>query len=176
MPMTGLPFEASRASPRTAVIVPRVMMKGGSSPTATPTPLMRPTPSPASSAAPSASTRGLLPCPSMAARMPENATVEPTDISNPPEMMTNIMPNARIPLMDACFRMLTRLLGVMKLGLRMVSPMTMMIKITKIKYSLISDFRFFPLFSSSCFMSCSSRLCECYYQTSILDARVMISS
>ena len=159
MPMTGLPLEISRASPRTAVMVPNVMMKGGRSPTATPMPFTRPTPRPASMAAIRARIRGLLPWPSRAARMPEKATVEPTDMSNPPEMMTNIIPKARIPLMDACFRMLTRFLGVMKLGLRIVRPMTITMKMTKIKYSLISDFRVLFFFSSSCFMSCSFRLC-----------------
>ena len=51
--------------------------------------------------------------------------------------MTNIMPNARIPLMDACLRILTRLLGVMKLGFRQVKTITSAIKITKMKYSLM---------------------------------------
>ena len=37
--------------------------------------------------------------------------IYPTDISKPPAMMTNIMPNARMPLIDACFRILTRLAG-----------------------------------------------------------------
>ena len=83
---------------------------------------------------------GYSPWPSMAARMPVKATVEPTDISKPPAMMTNIMPKARMPLMEACFRILTRLEGWMKLGFRQVSTTTRAIKITKMKYSLISAF------------------------------------
>ena len=140
IPMMGLPSEIRRARPRTAVMVPSVMMNGGRLPTETPTPLMMPTASPPSMATTSGTKIGYCPWPSMAARMPVNATVEPTDISKPPAMMTNIMPNARIPLMEACFRILTRLAGWMKLGFRQVSTTTSAIKITKMKYSLISAF------------------------------------
>ena len=85
--------------------------------------------------------------------MPANATVEPTDISNPPATMTNIMPNARMPLMEACLRMLTRLPGVMKLGFRQVKTITSAIKITKMKYSLMSVLmRFFSFMLSPSFI------------------------
>lgn len=43
IPMMGLPSEIRRARPRTAVMVPSVMMNGGRLPTATPTPLTTPT-------------------------------------------------------------------------------------------------------------------------------------
>ena len=147
--MTGLPLEISSARPRTAVMVPRVMMKGGRSPTATPTPFTTPTARPASMATARGTIRGYCPWPSIAARTPVNATVDPTDISNPPAMITNIMPKARMPLMDACLRMLTRLPGWMKLGFRQVSTTTSAMKITKIKYSLMSAFVRFVSFMVS---------------------------
>ena len=56
MPMTGLPPETTSARPRTAVMVPRVMIKGGRLPTATPMPLAMPTAKPASMA----TTRGTI--------------------------------------------------------------------------------------------------------------------
>ena len=63
--------------------------------------------------------------------------------------MTNIMPKARMPLMEACFKMLTRLPGVMKLGFRQVKTITSAIKITKMKYSLMSALIFFFSFMLS---------------------------
>ena len=42
--------------------------------------------------------------------------------------------------MEACFRMLTRLVGWMKLGFRQVSTTTSAMKMTKMKYSLTSAF------------------------------------
>ena len=108
---------------------------------------------------------GNWPWPSSAATMPANATVEPTDISKPPAMMTNIIPKDRMPLIEACLRMLTRLLGWIKLGLRQVRIMTSAIKITKIKYSLRSAFAFFVFFMFT----------PSFY-TSIAEASVMMRS
>ena len=51
--------------------------------------------------------------------------------------------------MDACFKMLTRLPGVMKLGFRQVKTITSAIKITKMKYSLMSAPIFFFSFMLS---------------------------
>ena len=51
--------------------------------------------------------------------------------------MTNTIPNARIPLIDACFRIFARFLGVIKLGFSIVSTIISAMKMTKIKYSLI---------------------------------------
>ena len=164
MPVIGLPLEVSSARPRTAVIEPSVIINGGKSPMATPIPFTMPTARPASIATTSGTISGRSPLPSSAARMPVNATVEPTDISNPPAIMTNIMPNARMPLMEACLRMLTRLFGLMKLGFRMVSATTSTIKIRKMKYSLISPLRFF------CFMLFP------FLYTSSADASVMMRS
>lgn len=81
----------------------------------------------------------------MAAMTPLNAMVEPTDMSKPPATMTNIMPKERMPLMDTCFKMLTRLLGLMKLGLSMASTITTTRKMIKMKYLLIRAFA--PLLS-----------------------------
>ena len=107
IPVIGFPFEVNSASPRTAVIVPSVMMNGGKFPTATPTPFTIPTPSPARQATMNGTISGRFPCPNIAARIPVNAMIDPTDISNPPQMITNIIPNERIPTMDVCFKMFT---------------------------------------------------------------------
>ena len=61
MPVIGLPLEVSSARPRTAVMVPSVMMNGGRSPIATPTPFTRPTARPANIATTSGTISGYCP-------------------------------------------------------------------------------------------------------------------
>ena len=128
------------------VWVPSVMMKAGRLPTAMPTPLSMPTARPATMATSIGTIRGTWPLPSRAASTPAKASVEPTDMSKPPEMITNIMPKASMPLMEACLSMLPRLRPEMKLGFMIVSTTTSAMKMIKMKYSLISALMFF-LFS-----------------------------
>ena len=63
------------------------------------TPLTNPTPAP--TAIP-ATTPAAIPASSitMAAVQADNAAVEPTDRSNPPPMMTNVIPNAMTAMID----------------------------------------------------------------------------
>ena len=137
IPVIGFPFEVNSASPRTAVIVPNVMINGGRFPTATPTPLISPTPSPARQATINGTISGRFPCPNSAARIPVNAMIDPTDISNPPQMITNIIPNERIPTMDVCFKMFTIFPPDKKLGFNNPSTTTSAMKMITIKYSLM---------------------------------------
>ena len=47
----------------------------------------------------------------MAAMQPASATVEPTERSKPPPMMTKVMPMAITAMIEDCTRMLVRLSG-----------------------------------------------------------------
>ena len=47
----------------------------------------------------------------MAATQPASATVEPTDRSKPPPMITKVMPMAITAMIEDCTRMLVRLSG-----------------------------------------------------------------
>ncbi len=110
---TGCPFAAIRATPRMIVIVPRVTMNGGIFPYATLAPLKHPTNAPITAERMIGTINGYSPgCAKVAAITPVSATIDPTDRSIPPDTMTNIIPMARIPLMEACLRMFTRLAGL----------------------------------------------------------------
>ena len=50
----------------------------------------------------------------MAAMQPANATVDPTERSKPPPMITNVMPMAMTAMIEDCTRMLVRLSGERK--------------------------------------------------------------
>ena len=60
-------------------------------------------------------------CSVLARSTPEKATIEPTDRSIPPEMITNVMPAAITALIEVCSRTFSRLDTVRKYGLRIES-------------------------------------------------------
>ena len=94
---------------------PSVTIKGGILPKATPTPFNTPTTRPAKIGSTIGMISGYSPgCAKLAAITPASATIEPTDRSIPLEMITNIMPVARMPLMEACFNILIRFAGLAK--------------------------------------------------------------
>src|SRR3984957_5027866 len=102
-----------KASPRAKDSMPSVMMKGGSPPEATPTPLTRP----ASAAAPIPSGMATI-IPRLSIE-PANRTtamprIDPTERSMPRARMTNVIPIARMPTIDTCRSTFMRLGTVKK--------------------------------------------------------------
>ena len=97
--------------------MPSVTTNDGKASRATSRPLTMPRPRPTPSPAKTASGR-LFELPEvtkLAATMPETDSSDPTDRSMPLARMTQVMPIARIPLIEVWRRMLTQLPQVMKL-------------------------------------------------------------
>src|ERR1700722_6704638 len=92
----------SRASPRTAVMDPRVTMNGGSRMNAIMPPLIKPSTPPANSAA----TTPNMPQPgasdTISATIADAASTAPTERLMPPERITNVIPAASTVLIEAC--------------------------------------------------------------------------
>ena len=72
--------------------------------------------SPVTSAIPIASGAGSPAWSERASGMPDNARIDPTDRSMPPDTMTNVMPTATIALIDVCSRTFSRFETVRKWG------------------------------------------------------------
>ena len=107
---TGAPPVIRNTSPRTSTMVPSVVMNGLTPSLAMIRPLTRPTAAPAS--IPTRTPAAMPNCTiTMAATQPDNATVEPTERSNPPPTITNVMPIAITAMIEDCTRMLVRLSG-----------------------------------------------------------------
>ena len=107
---TGAPPVMRNTRPRTSTMVPSVVMNGLTPSLAMIRPLARPTAAPA---AMPASTPAAMPnfTITIAATQPASATVEPTERSKPPPMMTKVMPMAITAMIEDCTRMLVRLSG-----------------------------------------------------------------
>src|SRR5271165_1160973 len=108
--------EISMRSPRTAVIMPNVAMKGGTRPSWISTPLRTPSDAPAARATRMEGMMGTPWVMSTATRTLLNPTIEPTERSMPAEMMTMVIPMATTPMIATCRTRFERLLSVRKLG------------------------------------------------------------
>lgn len=106
----GDPFRKSSAPPAAISWVPNVTMKAGTLPFATITPFMSPIIVPIKSVTATARTMGyglsfwINEQPTIA----ENESTAPTERSIPPVMSTNVMPTARIPLIESCRSIFSR--------------------------------------------------------------------
>src|SRR5664280_2374272 len=123
---TGAPLLKISAAPRNMIMEAKVAMNGGMSPLATLNPLNAPIAAPTRTGARIATARACSPgWARLAAITPVKATMEPTDRSMPPDRITNIMPVARMPLMEACLMIPIRFWGRAKaLGERTTSAAT----------------------------------------------------
>src|SRR5580704_382422 len=108
--------EISMSSPRTAVIIPSVAMKGGTRPSWISTPLRTPRAAPAARAIRMEGRMGTAWVMRTATRTLLNPTMEPTERSIPAEMMTMVIPIATTPMMATWRTRFERLLSVRKLG------------------------------------------------------------
>ena len=80
------------------------------------------------------------------AMQPESATVEPTERSKPPPMMTNVMPIAITAMIDDCTRMFVRLSGERKRLVR--SAVTTQRMTSVISGAWPDQFSFLPTFAT----------------------------
>src|ERR1700736_5102461 len=108
--------EISMRSPRTAVIMPSVAMKGGTRPSWISTPLRTPRDAPAARAIRMEGMMGTPWVMSTATRTLLNPTIEPTERSMPAEMMTMVIPMATTPMIATWRTRFERLLNVRKFG------------------------------------------------------------
>src|SRR5271165_1485881 len=98
---TDLPPVSIYAPPRVAIIIPNVAMKGGIRQLAMTIPFIQPQMAPTRMAPRTATGIGTLECNNKPTTTPEIATIEPTERSIPPEMITNVIPIAMMMLIDA---------------------------------------------------------------------------
>src|SRR5215211_3164198 len=118
---SGIPPEMTSASPRAALSIARVAMKGGRLPKVMRSPLMRPARAPVP--IPSARAKGSGRFATAVAQpntIPAIPGTLPTERSMPPETITKVWPRARMAITAIWVPTLKRLLNVRKYGERMV--------------------------------------------------------
>jgi hypothetical protein len=92
-------------------------------------------------------------CAKLAETTPVRATMDPTERSIPSLMMTNIMPMARMPFIEACLMILIKLAGLAKafgeriMRIRRIAAKTKTIPNSRIECSDIKFLIFFILIS-----------------------------
>ncbi len=121
-PIIGHPFVITKASPRAAVKVPRVIIKGGTLSFATKRLCQRPTREEIKS---TINIEIVILSPffiDSATSTPVKATNEPTDKSIPLPMITKVSPIANRPKIATCLAIICRLKELINLGLIMVIP------------------------------------------------------
>jgi hypothetical protein len=134
---TGLPSLNTNASPLAIVIMPKVTINEATLPFVMINPLITPIPSPINIP----TNKGTIsPCvpgwAKLAAATPVNATTEPKDKSIPPDIMTNVTPMAKIPLIEVCRNTITIFCSVKKFGVAIVRIIHINNKAMNIPYFL----------------------------------------
>ncbi len=128
----GLPSVTMSNTPRMSTCMPSVATKGFMPTFAMSRPLMSPVAdadAPAPRRCPSGMDRLMN---TQAATIADMAPTAPTERSKPPVMIISSIPQATMPMIEFCWRTLTRLTGSRKLGEAMAMPTTRIAKMASI--------------------------------------------